>query len=74
MPSSSDPVSGLRADMGAIVLSARCTNPTRLIGISGMVMGGIVKGPRATEALVILKCNAGIGMGATCRGPTLPIA
>ncbi|CKV27794.1 Uncharacterised protein [Mycobacterium tuberculosis] len=39
-----------------------------------MLIGGTVNGPRPTVASVISTCTAGTGTGATCSGPTPPIA
>ncbi len=68
------PVSGSRRVMGAMVFAARSTDPWASTGIAGMVIGGMVKGPRPTDALVMSKRRAGTGTGATCRGPAPPLA
>src|ERR1700758_2271192 len=55
---------GLRPAIGEMVVCPRPRDPKTLIGILGIVIGGMVKGPRPTAALVMAKWNAGIGTGA----------
>ncbi len=68
------PLRALRAVTSEMVVCPKPTDPRTSMGILGIWISGIVKGPRPMLALVMLKWAAEIGTGATCKGPIPPTA